>query len=181
MRRRDVLAGLAGLLTVGAGAAVLARQPAGGVAPEELETVEAPGSPAGTVVVPQRGRVTFLEFFATWCHVCAETMDPLGEAYDAVGEDVQFVSATNEPVGHAVSREDVREWWADHDGRWPVVLDADLRLTEALDVTGVPTAVVLDADNVVTWTATGVKPADELLARIEAAGDADGAAGASGG
>ena len=180
MRRRDLLGGLAGLLTVGAGAAVLLRGPDGTVAPVEVESVEAPGSPAGRIVVPERGRVTFLEFFATWCHVCAETMAPVGEAHDAVGDEVQFVSVTNEPVGHAVTRAEVREWWADHDGRWPVALDADLRLTEALDVTGVPTAVVLDADNAVTWTGTGVKPADELVARIDAAGrsgESDGAGG----
>lgn len=170
MRRRDLLGGAAGLLVVGGGAAALARRPDGGVAPVELEAVEAPGSPAGAIVIPERGRVTFVEFFATWCHVCEETMEPLGEAYDAVDDGVQFVSVTNEPIGHAVTRAEVRDWWAEHDGRWPVALDADLRLTAALDVTGVPAAVVLDADNVVTWKGSGVKPADELVARIGAAG-----------
>jgi thiol-disulfide isomerase/thioredoxin len=176
MRRRDVLAGLVGLGTVGGGAYLLDREglPVGGadtdgVEPVELRAVEAPGSRAGSVTVPEPGRVTFVEFFATWCDVCAASMPALAAAHDRVGDDVQFLSVTNEPLGHAVTREEIAAWWADHDGSWTVAPDDDLALTEALGASSVPTMVVLDADNVVTWSGTGEHSADEIVERVEAA------------
>lgn len=175
MRRRDLLAGLAGLGTLGGGAYVL-NQGAGTqmVDPVELRAVEAQGSQARPVTVPEPGRVTFVEFFATWCNVCAESMPELRAAHAAV-DDVQFLSVTNEPLGHAVTREEIATWWADHDGNWTVAPDEDLALTEALDARSVPMMVVLDADNVVTWTGTGKHPADDIVDRIRAArGGSDG-------
>ncbi|ELZ87644.1 thioredoxin [Haloferax elongans ATCC BAA-1513] len=174
MRRRDLLAGLAGAATLGAGAyAVGGTTGLGsgprGVEPVALTAIEAPRSHGETLTVPERGRVTLVEFFATWCDVCAASMAPLGEAYDRVGDDVQFVSVTNEPLGHAVTRAEIREWWVEHDGTWPVAPDEDLALTEALGASAVPMVVVLDADNVVTWSAKGKHSAETLVSRIEEA------------
>ncbi|MEF8757898.1 MAG: TlpA disulfide reductase family protein [Halobacteriales archaeon] len=172
MRRRDVIAGLAGLATVGGGLSLLAAGSGGrGVEPAELETVEAPGSPAGTVSVPARGRVSLVTFFATWCHVCEAEMTALASVAERRDESVQQVSVTNEPVGHSVTRTAVRDWWREHGGSWPVALDADLALTEAMEVSGVPTLVVLDADNVVTWRHTGRAAAATLLDELAAARD----------
>lgn len=171
MKRRELLAGLAGLGTVGGAVALFDRSGAStGVEAVSVDAIDAPGSPGGELRVPEPGRVTFVEFFATWCHVCENSMPAVGAAYDRVGDGVQFVSVTNEPLGHAVTREEVRQWWRDHDGRWPVAADEDLALTEALDVRSVPTVVVLDADNRVTWTGTGKHSADTLVEKIAAAG-----------
>jgi thiol-disulfide isomerase/thioredoxin len=111
-----------------------------------------------------------VKLFATWCTVCESMMEPLSRVHEAVGGDVQFVSVTNEPVGNTTTREDVANWWRDHGGAWPVALDPDLELTEALDASGVPYGVVLDADNAVTWSGRGRKSADEIRSAIEAAG-----------
>lgn len=181
MRRRDLLAGLAGLGTVGGAASLLdsgpepfAEDDAVAIDPVELRAVEAPGSQAGPVTVPEPGRVTFVEFFATWCDVCAESMSELQAAHARI-DDVQFLSVTNEPLDHAITREEIAAWWAEHDGDWPVAPDKDLTLTEALDARSVPTAVVLDADNVVTWSGTGEHSADTIVDRIRAAaGGVDG-------
>ncbi|RQG90674.1 TlpA family protein disulfide reductase [Natrarchaeobius chitinivorans] len=174
MNRRELLAGFAGLGTVGGGVWLLrGGDPSGDVEPRRLNTVEAPGSPGSPITVPERGRVTFLEFFATWCSVCAQAMPALGEAYDRVGNDVQFVSVTNQPVGHAVSEADIRDWWRDHDGRWPVATDDDLTLTQALDAQTIPTAVVLDENNHITWSGTGAHAADTIVTTLEEAGGHD--------
>ncbi|AFK18231.1 redoxin domain-containing protein [Haloferax mediterranei ATCC 33500] len=175
MRRRDLLAGLAGAATLGTGAYAVSGTDILGsgtdcVDPIELTAVDAPGSPEQTLTVPEPGRVTLVEFFATWCDVCAASMTPLGEAYDRVGDDVQFVSVTNEPLGHAVTREEIREWWVEHDGNWPVAPDEDLALTEALGASAVPMVAILDADNVVTWTAKGKHSAETIVNHITEAG-----------
>ena len=173
MRRRDLLAGTAALGATGIGAAyAFGAVDLGedeGIDGFDLETLDAPGSEAGTATIPEPGRVTFLELFATWCDVCERTMPTKGEVYDEYADrDLQFVSVSNEPVGNTVTREDVADWWADHDGRWPVALDDDLALTEALDASGVPYAFVLDEANVVTWSNRGRTPADELRGALEA-------------
>ncbi|MFP9193114.1 TlpA family protein disulfide reductase [Natrialbaceae archaeon A-CW1-1] len=178
MRRRDLLAGAAALGASGVGAAYATGyiDPLGlaaTVEPIELETIDAPGSQAGTLSVPERGNVTVLEFFATWCGVCAEQMEPMGAVYDDIGQhpDVQFLSVTNEPVGRTVTRSDVATWWIDHDGRWSVALDNDLALTEALDASGVPYTYVLDDSNAIRYAGRGYKSVDELLDPIERAVD----------
>ncbi|EMA27344.1 TlpA family protein disulfide reductase [Halobiforma nitratireducens] len=174
MKRRDLLAGAAAVGVAGAGA-VFATGGFGssveGVEPFELETIDAPGSEAGTLAVPEPGRVTFLELFATWCDACARTVATKGEVYDELGErdDLQFVSVSNEPLGHTVTRDDVADWWDEHDGRWTVAIDDDLALTETLDASGVPYSFVLDAENRVTWSRQGDVAADELRDAITSA------------
>ena len=121
----------------------------------ELSRIDAPGSPPGTETVPEKGRVTFISLFATWDGISQDKMDQLGEAAATVDDDVQFVSVTDELIGETVDREDVVEWWADHDGAWPVVHDAGHELTQAIGEPRVPYSVVFDADNRVTWSEGG--------------------------
>ncbi|WP_455448365.1 TlpA family protein disulfide reductase [Natrinema thermotolerans] len=174
MRRREVLVGVTGLAALGGGALAVGGwnplESGDAVEPIELETIDAPGSTAGTASVPERGRVTFVELFATWCGVCESQMEPLAAVHGTVDDEAQFVSATSEPVGNTVTRDDIATWWRDHDGDWPVALDTDLELTEALDASGVPYAFVLDESNTVTWSGRGRKSADEIRSAIDAAG-----------
>lgn len=169
MRRRDLLAGAASAGVVGLGAwAVSSTSLGSGYDPMTLEAIEAPGSEPGEVRVPEPGTVSFLDFFGTWCGPCETQMPALADAHESiVNTDVQFLSITNEPVGTTLAPEEVAAWWAEHDGNWTVVHDADHRLTERHDVTRLPTAVVLDAENTVTWSHTGVAQSDELLTAIE--------------
>ncbi|SDQ43731.1 redoxin family protein [Natronobacterium texcoconense] len=174
MRRREVLVGAAAAAVAGAGAAVTLGdwdplEDGDGVPEFELEGIDAPGSNAGTVVVPERGTVTFLEVFTTPCGVCSDMMAPLGEVYDDVGDEVQFVSVTNEPLGRTTTADDVADWWADHDGRWQVAHDDDLEFTRELDATGTPYSLVLNEENAVIWSDRGFKTADELREQIETA------------
>ncbi len=167
MRRRDLLAGAASAGVLGFGAWTVTSQSLGsGYEPVTLDTIEAPGSEAGEIRVPKRGTVSFLDFFGTWCGPCETQMPALVETHERV-EEVQFLSITNEPVGSTLPPEEVAQWWADHNGAWTVAHDADHRLTERHDVTRLPTAVVLDAENTVTWSHTGLADADELVAAIE--------------
>ncbi|MEF8780188.1 MAG: TlpA disulfide reductase family protein, partial [Haloferacaceae archaeon] len=105
---------------------------------------------------------TVLEFFATWCTVCARMMPDVAAVEADVRDDVRFVSVTNEPIGHTVSRADVREWWREHDGDWTVGFDPDLDLTRALDLSDTPTTVLLDADGRIRYRDRGYKSESEL-------------------
>ncbi len=174
MNRREFVAAAASVGVLGAGAAVATERvnfddPSGTatVEPIELETLDASGSDAGVTTVPDPGGVTLLSFFATWCRICADSMPALGQVYDEYGDDVRFLSISNEAIGGTVSRDDVVDWWERYDGRWTVGIDADLELTAEFDVATVPTTLILDADNDVAWRSTGEKTADDLRAGID--------------
>lgn len=165
MKRREVIAGLGSLAVLGGGAA-LALDGTGSngssMEPLDVETIDAPGSSDGTVTVPQRGQVTVLELFATWCGVCESMMSEMTTAHERLGSEVQFVSVTNEPLGETVTQNDVSAWWADHGGAWTLGADTDLTLTQRLDAKGVPYTVVFDADNRITWSHRGRMDASKL-------------------
>ena len=173
MRRRDLIAGAAGLAVVGGGAAYVIGEPSFGdqgdeqaFAQFELPGIEAPGSEAGTVTVPDAGRGSFVELFATSCTVCQRMMPALrGVAEDV--EEVQFISVTNEPIGFSIDREDVADWWAEHDGYWQLAHDDELALTRELNANMVPYGAVFDADNRLIWSAGGYKTEAELREAIE--------------
>ncbi|WP_331235858.1 TlpA family protein disulfide reductase [Natronorarus salvus] len=169
MRRRDLLAGAAGLGVLGAGgtAAFGAFGTSGEVVePATVETLDAPGSRADVLAIPTPGEVTVVEFFATWCGTCESMMPTLAEVTERAGE-VRFVSVTNEPIGASTTRGDIVAWWVENDGRWPVGLDTDLELTRAFGVSVTPTTVILDAENRISRLETGRKRADEILAWID--------------
>ncbi|MFC4405992.1 TlpA family protein disulfide reductase [Haloarchaeobius iranensis] len=175
MRRRELLGAVAAATTVAtAGCNSLGRTLTGddGDDPESVtvETIDASGSRAGSTVVPEPGRVTFVEFFATTCPICASQMSVVGDAYRQTGEDVQFLSVTSEPVGLTVSREDVAAWWDDHDGGWPVGVDDGVALARKYGATSIPTAVVVAPDGTVAWSHTGRTTASRIVAEIRAAG-----------
>ncbi|AFZ74466.1 TlpA family protein disulfide reductase [Natronobacterium gregoryi] len=184
MRRRDVLAGLGSLgILGGAGAVAVYGLPStndisndeGDDGSEDgeryeqvkLETVDAPGSEAGQVVVPAPNRPTFIDFFGTWCPPCKEQMPELAEAHERIGDEVLFVSITSESVGEdgPLTEAELVEWWGENGGNWTLGLDPTAELSYR--VGRYPMAVALDDSSVVRWSDTGSKTADEFVAGIE--------------
>lgn len=189
MRRRDLVAGLGGLAAFGVagwhaiGDEFGERVPAGtdGVAAETdadedgaaeiesvtVETLDAPYSSAGTMPVPVPETVTVIDVFATWCAGCDDQLRRLADARDRVGDDVQFVSVTNEAIGGGLTREDIRKFWREHAGRWPVALDDDGMLTTRLDVRGLPHTAVADPGGRIVFAEQGVTTSDAVVSAVE--------------
>lgn len=183
MERRELIAALASIGVLGGGAAVAL---GGGDALEarlsddeepaerrEIETVDARGSEAGTIEIPVPSQPTFIDFFGTWCPPCVEQMPALAEAHEEVGDEVRFVSVTNESVGDgqaaSISPAELADWWAEHDGNWTIGLDRNVELAEQYGLSQYPLAVAIDGAGYVQWSESGVKTTDELLEGIERA------------
>ena len=185
MRRRDVLAGIGSLGVIGgAGAVAINGFPSAGnadnadnesddgnkpVDPRTVETIEAPGSEAGEVRVPATDQATFIDFFATWCDPCEEQMPALIEAHDRLGDDVLFMSVTNEAVGRSVTKAKIVDWWEKNDGNWTVGIDPTAELSSQYVIQGIPYAVAIDASGRIQWSSGGKKSTDDLVAGIEQA------------
>ncbi|WP_248898250.1 TlpA family protein disulfide reductase [Haloplanus halobius] len=170
MNRRRVLTALAGIgLTGGSVWAMQNGLPVGDTSglPVTVETIDASGSEAGQKQIPVPGTPTIIDLFATWCAPCKEQMDALSSVYPEYANRVTFVSVTNERVGGTLSKDDIREWWRNHDGNWTVGLDPESDLMSALGAGGLPYLAIVDASGTVRWEHGGVTDVATLRAELD--------------
>ncbi|WP_306056813.1 TlpA family protein disulfide reductase [Natronococcus wangiae] len=151
--------------------------------PFDVTTVEAPGSDAGTVSVPREEVVTFLNFTRLLCPTSEGLIGTIGDVrtelesrYDVGPDgDVWFISVINPNFGADPSREELAEWWDEHDGQWAIGIDEGSSLNEYYEVGGYPTVVTLDDDGEVHWRDTGGTSSDNMITGVERALEAESA------
>ncbi len=131
-----------------------------------VETIDAPGSSAGTLTVPGN-RPMLVDFVSVGCEVCSDSMPALTEFQETRRESLRFVSLSTDPVGFSVEQSSLREWWADHDGAWPLGVDSQLSVANRLDVSSVPTAVVIDSEGQIRGRTSGRKSIEKLDSLVE--------------
>ncbi|RQG93404.1 TlpA family protein disulfide reductase [Natrarchaeobius chitinivorans] len=196
MRRRDLVAGVASVgVLAGAGAIVLGGLPTGGTdgdgatdddaaadgdaaaddeadsstEPLEIRTIDAQGSEAGTVSVPNDG-VTVVMFFVTGCGNCQAQMPRLAEArsqlVDEYGDELTVVSVTYQ-TPETMPEDELRAWWADLGGDWYVGYDSSPSLATRYGVVGYPVTVVIDEAGEKRWDELGVIDARDIVGAVE--------------
>lgn len=116
-----------------------------GPAPEEgvAALLQAPAQTLGSLR-ELRGRAVVLEFWATWCHTCRETLPHMNKMRERfAGKPVVFISVTKE--GRAAVEPFLKQYpmtgW--------IGLDEDGRLHRALRIAGIPKVVVIDAEGLI--------------------------------
>ncbi|MFC7129716.1 TlpA family protein disulfide reductase [Haloferax chudinovii] len=163
----ETTATTAGTAGDGTGTASATGSPDSGDLPLVVDTVDAQGSSAGEVRIPAAGTPTVLDLFATWCAPCVAQMESLRSLHEEFGDDVAFVSVTNERLGGGLTMDDIRDWWAEHDGNWTVGHDPDSALMRAVRANGLPYLVVFDAEGSIAWTHRGLASEENLRAAVE--------------
>lgn len=107
------------------------------------------------VLHEQRGRLVFLDFFASWCEPCRVSL-PWVEGYARAHPDVEVVPVdVGEPA--AVAHE-----FAQRYGLHGVVLDPQALSSGFFQIQGFPTMVVIDPQGRVRATWEGLNPAIKL-------------------
>jgi cytochrome c biogenesis protein CcmG/thiol:disulfide interchange protein DsbE len=112
------------------------------------------------------GQVVVVDFWATWCGPCrmqAQILEPVWR--DLKGHGVQFLAADmGEP-------EDIVRGFLRHNPLpYPVLLDMDSKISDALGITGLPTLMVIDKRGGVRYFQPGLADGDTIKRIIRQAG-----------
>lgn len=103
-----------------------------------------------------RGRVVFLNFWATWCKPCEDEMPAMQHLYDTLGaQQFEMVAISVDDDREAV------EAFRDRLGlTFPILLDSDKRVSRAYQATKFPETFLIDADGTLISRFIGPKDWD---------------------
>lgn len=180
MRRRELLAATAGI-SVLAGCLDDGSEPADQLddtdesdPPFEIRTVDAPGSEAGTVQIPQAGRVMLLNFTRTRCPTSEGLLSAVGDTRDDLRRaDVDVISVTDGSAGPQPSPAELADWWREHDGSWTIGIDERGLLNDHYEIRGFPVVMAIDGAGEVHWHNDGPTAANNMVSGVRTALEAE--------
>lgn len=94
-----------------------------------------------------RGKVVFVNFWATWCPPCRVEMPHMQQVYEEHGGDVVILGVNMTPSES--SQETVRSFIQDQSLSFPIVLDEEGQVKDRYRVISYPTTYVLDQDGII--------------------------------
>jgi thiol-disulfide isomerase/thioredoxin len=111
-----------------------------------------------------RGRVVFLNFWATWCIPCQTELPAFVEFSKQQGENGAIILAVNQ----AEKAAQISTYLEDQGIQGlTILLDSDLEVNTAFDIRLLPTTYVIDPAGVVRYLYVGEMPLNELNAVVE--------------
>ena len=111
-----------------------------------------------------KGKVVFLNFWATWCPPCQNEMPDIQQLYEDYGlnqEDLVVLGVANprseeNPYNQDVSEEEVEAFLTERGYTYPVVMDTTGEVFQGYGVTSFPTTFMIDRDGNVFGYITGM-------------------------
>ena len=105
-----------------------------------------------------RGKITYVDFWASWCGPCRLSLPALNSLNEAFSDDpVQFLAISIDVV-----EEDAWDFLARYTVDYPVVIDTEGDIARLFAVDGMPSGYLLDAAGRVREIHIGFKRGDEL-------------------
>ena len=100
-----------------------------------------------------QGKIVVLDFWATWCSHCLDSMPELVRLYGERGQDVEIVAINLEETPEQISTMLTRHKW-----QLPVALDRDGAVAAKYGVTAIPQTVVISREGTVVRHFIGAGP-----------------------
>jgi peroxiredoxin len=99
-----------------------------------------------------RGKVVFLNIWATWCPPCIEEMPSIESLYQTLkGEDFEILAVSVDAMGVKT----VAPFMKKYKLNFPVLLDTDATIRNLYGTTGVPESFIIDRKGIVVKKAIG--------------------------
>ena len=137
------------------GAGSISRNPAAADSARAAPPFEATTLSGREIDFPQdyRGKLVLLDFWATWCPPCVAEFPNLRAAYDRFRERGLEIVGVSLDAPAGISAETVRGFLRDRGASWEVVYRGAGEIAAAYEVSGIPTALLVDGDTgaVVAW------------------------------
>ncbi|MEX0786171.1 MAG: TlpA disulfide reductase family protein [Dehalococcoidia bacterium] len=113
-----------------------------------------------------RGKVVWINFWATWCGPCRRELPDIQRIADAVGEDDLVVLALNqeEPADVALG------FWQELGLDLPILLDSDHEVSDQYRLFGLPNNFFIDRAGVLTGFRLGFLTEEQMLEQLATAG-----------
>lgn len=112
-------------------------------------TTKAKASPKTSKLSNSKGKVTILEFWATWCKPCEPFKKELSKIAKKHGDDVHIIAMSTESV------ETLQAAITEEAMPYLVASDASEKIHDAYFVRGIPLVIILDAEHRVRKVITG--------------------------
>ena len=154
--------GLIACALFGAAASCLAVEP-GAMAPDFHLPQLGKDAPLGLHDV--RGKVVLVDFWASWCGPCRESLPQYQKLYTELSRDDFEIVAVNLDEELA----DAKKFLAAHPVTYPVVLDPAGDVPKSFGLIGMPTSYLVDRNGVVRLRNQSFKPQDIDTLRAEIA------------
>ena len=113
-----------------------------------------------------RGKIVLLDFWATWCGPCRESL-PLVERLAREHRKQNLVVLG---INQGEKPEQIQQFYASHDPGYAILSDGDGNVSGQLGINGLPTLVVVDATGKLRGTIAGVVPYARLERLVAEAG-----------
>lgn len=115
-----------------------------------------------------KGKVVFLNFWATWCPPCKEEMPHIEELYQDYNlneEDVVFLGVTNPksdtyPNNQDVTKEEITDFLQENGYTFPTVFDESGELFQSYYISAFPTTFMIDKNGNVAGYVPGMMTKD---------------------
>ncbi len=94
-----------------------------------------------------RGQAVLLQFWATWCPICQYEQDSI----DALARENAVLTVAMDDL----NVQEMQAWLDEQDVSYPVVLDADGRLSSLYGIQGVPSSIIIDSAGFIRFVEVG--------------------------
>ena len=109
--------------------------------------------------------LTIINFWATWCKPCSREIPKLVDLYNKYKEKgIQFIGIN---VDSPRNMSKVRPFANSLGINYPVLLDSNSELIATLQITAMPTVLIVNSDNEIIYVHRGYRPGDEDILNNE--------------